>query len=177
MFKGVLFGLLVLLGLSTPANAQLVTLNINGTVTGSQTTVVCNSGSAPDCLTLNPGGTISEQFLRAFNFSINATSFVEGNNPFSTGDARIDGLWSGIVNNSGGFLTGQNISFIRESSSCRFGAIGCQYVTAGASTFNVVGNIPEPGTWATMLLGFFAVGMAMRKKAVRLHAVAELKAD
>ena len=171
MSKGVAFGFLALLGVATPLSAQVFNLSINGTVTGSQTTVVCNSSSAPDCLTTYPGGVLNEQFLEAFNVSLFTAYLVQGDNPFSWGDARASGLYSGIINNSGGYLTGQNLSFIQEDSSCRFGAVGCQYVIASASTFNVVGGIPEPGTWATMLLGFFLVGMAMRNKAARLVTV------
>ena len=63
MSKGVAFGFLALLGVATPLNAQVFSLSINGTVTGAQTTVVCNSASAADCLTTYPGGTLNEQFL------------------------------------------------------------------------------------------------------------------
>ncbi len=167
MFKVLVFGLLALLGVSAPVNAQVFTLSINGTVSGSQTTLVCNSGSAANCLTTYPGGSLTEPFLQAFDVPLFTTSLVQGDNPFSWGDPRANGLWSGTINNADGFLTGQNLSFIQEDSSCRFGAIGCQYVIASASTFNVIGGIPEPGTWATMLLGFFAVGMVMRKKSAR----------
>ena len=171
MSKGVAFGFLALLGVATPLNAQVFSLSINGTVTGAQTTVVCNSASAADCLTTYPGGTLNEQFLEAFNVSLFTTYLAQGANPFSWGDPRASGLWSGTINNADGYLTGQNLSFIHEDSGCRFGAVGCEYVIARASTFNVVGGIPEPGTWATMLLGFFLVGMVMRTKPARLPAV------
>ena len=167
MFKWVAFGILAPLGFSAPLRAQMVTLSINGTVTGSQTTVVCSASSAPGCLTANPGGVVTEEFLRAFNVSLNPTSLVQGDNSFAWGDPRASGLWSGIITNSDGFLTGRNLSFIQEGSGCRFGAVGCQYVIASASAFNVVGGIPEPGTWATMLLGFLAMGMVLRRKPTR----------
>lgn len=164
MSKGVAFVFLALLGASAPLSAQLSHLTINGTVTGTQTTVLCDSGSAADCLTTYPGGTLSDQFLAAFDFPLVTTNLVQGDNPFTLGNPRASGFWSGTITNSDGYLTGQNLSFIRESSSCQFGAIGCQVVVASAATFNVVGGIPEPGTWATMLLGFFLLGSVMRKR-------------
>lgn len=167
MSKGVAFVFFALLCASTPLSAQLSTLTINGTVTGTQSTVFCDSGSAPDCLTTYPGGMLSEQFLAAFDFPLVTTNLVQGDNPFTLGHPRASGFWSGTITNSNGYLTGQNLSFLRESSSCQFGAIGCQVVVASAATFNVVGGIPEPGTWATMLLGFFLLGSAMRTKLTR----------
>ena len=35
----------------------------------------------------------------------------------------------------------------------------------GAATVNFVANVPEPATWAMMIIGFGAVGAAMRRKA------------
>ncbi len=67
MFKGVVFGLLALLGVWAPLNAQVLTLSINGTVTGTQSTVICGSGSAPDCLAMNPSGALNAEFFNAFN--------------------------------------------------------------------------------------------------------------
>ena len=166
MFKGVAFVFLGLIAVSTPLKAQLLNLSINGTVTGAQTTVQCNFASAPGCLATYPGGTLSEQFLAVFNFSLPPANLGQGANPFTYGNPRSSGLWSGTIVNTNGFLTGQDLSFIREDSSCMFGAVGCRVVLASATTFNVVGGIPEPGTWATMLLGFFLVGSVLRKQAV-----------
>ena len=166
MSKGVVFVFLALLGVSTPLSAQSLTLSINGAVTGTQTTVQCSSASTPNCLATYPGGTLSEQFLTAFNFSLPPANLGQGANPFTYGNPRSSGLWSGTIINSNGFLTGQDLSFIREDSSCMFGAVGCRVVLASATAFNVVGGIPEPGTWATMLLGFFLVGSVLRKQAV-----------
>ena len=164
MFKGVVFVFLALLGVSTPLKAQLLNLSINGTVTGTQTTVQCNFASAPDCLATYPGGTLSQQFLAAFNFGLPSAVLGEGANAFTYGNPRANGLWSGTIVNSNGYLTGQDLSFIPEDASCMFGALGCRVVLASSATFNVVGGIPEPGTWATMLLGFFLVGSVLRKK-------------
>lgn len=167
MFKSVVFVFFALLGVSAPLNAQLLTLSINGTVTGTQTTVQCNSASAPDCLAAYPGGTLSQQFFTAFNFSLPPANLGQGANPFSYGNPHSSGLWIGTIFNTNGLLTGQDLSFIREDSSCMFGAVGCRVVLASAATFNVIGGIPEPGTWATMLLGFFIVGSVLRKKSLR----------
>ena len=175
MFKSVVFVFLALLGVSTPLNAQLINLSINGTVTGTQSTVQCNVASTPDCLAIYPGGTLSEQFLAAFNFSLPPANLGQGTNPFTYGNPRSAGLWSGIIVNSNGYLTGQDLSFIREDSSCMFGAVGCRVVLASAATFNVVGGIPEPGTWATMLLGFFLIGAVMRHQPLALRTCIIIK--
>jgi len=167
MFRGFALVFLALLGVSSPLEAQVFSLSINGTVTGTQATVVCNSASGPSCLSTFPSGSSNEQFLSAFDFFLPPTNLAQGDTAFTFGNPRASGLWSGTISNMNGLLTGQNLSFIREDSSCQFGAIGCRVVIASAATFNVVGGIPEPGTWATMLLGFFLLGSVLRHKPPR----------
>lgn len=102
--------------------------------------------------------------MKAFDFSLAPTHLSEGDTEFSWGNPHSTGLWSGTINNSAGFLTGRNLSFALQDANCRFGTVGCQFTFANAATFNVAGGVPEPGTWVTMLLGFLAVGTALRNK-------------
>ena len=173
MTKGVCL-LFLLIGMASPASAQLVQLSINGTVAGTQSTVQCNSSSAPACLTTYPGGALTDPFLATFDFALTPVNLLQGANAFTYGNPRANGFWSGTITNSNGYLTGQDLSFVREDSSCMFGAVGCRFVVASAATFNVVGGIPEPGTWATMLLGFFLLGSVLRRSPARGHVAAGL---
>ena len=173
MFKGATLGLLALIGAATPASAQMFSLSINGVVSGTQSTVVCAPSANPACLQANPGGAVNEQFVRAFDVPLYTGFLAEGANLFDWGNDYTTGRWRGTITNSAGFLTGQNLIFTRLDPSCRTGSVGCQYVSASASIFNVAGGVPEPGTWATMLLGFALAGMALQKNARRLRLVTQ----
>jgi hypothetical protein len=163
MIKAAALFIVALAGAWTPLNAQVFNLSINGTVTGFQSTVMCGLGSTPTCFTTYPGGVVTEDFVKAFDLQLYPSQLPEGDAAFSWGDPRSSGLWAGTITNSGGFLTGHDLSFSYETASCRAGGPGCQFAFATASTFNVLGGIPEPGTWATMLLGFLGIGLAMRR--------------
>jgi hypothetical protein len=163
MIKAAALGIVGLVVAWTPLNAQVFNLSINGTVTGFQSTVMCGLGSTPTCFTTYPGGVVTEDFLKAFDLQLYPSPLLEGDTAFSWGDLRSSGLWAGTINNSGGYLTGRDLSFSYETANCRVGGPGCQFAFATASTFDVLGGIPEPGTWATMLLGFFGIGLVIRK--------------
>ena len=49
--------------------------------------------------------------------------------------------------------------------------IGFDNITLGSATPGA-GAVPEPGTWAMMLIGFGAVGFAMRRRRRTLDAQA-----
>ncbi|WP_379553683.1 PEPxxWA-CTERM sorting domain-containing protein [Qipengyuania sp. DGS5-3] len=65
-------------------------------------------------------------------------------------------LFWGITDTANPFTT---VSFA-QSGSDRF---GFDDLTIG-DVSQVTGGVPEPGTWAMMLLGFFGLGAAMRRK-------------
>lgn len=172
MFKTAFLGASALLGAWSPLSAQVFSISINGAVAGSQTTVMCSSGSGPTCLANNPSGVVTDDFAKAFDFSLFTTDLAQGDNAFSYGFVRSSGYWNGIINNSGGVLTGRDLTFSIEDPTCRFGAVGCKFAFASASSFGVIGGVPEPTTWATMLLGFLAVGLAVRKNPRRARSLA-----
>lgn len=79
-------------------------------------------------------------------FTVNNT--IDGNNGSL--------LFWGITDTANPFTT---VSFA-QSGSDRF---GFDDLTIG-DVSQVTGGVPEPGTWAMMLLGFFGLGAAMRRK-------------
>ena len=153
-----------LLGLGSPADAATVyNVSINGAVLGTKSTIMCNSESPLSCLSSYPGGVASEAYSSDFSVALFPMTLSQGDNSFSWGHPRASGSWSGIINNNNGYLTGRNLSFFQEDSGVRFGIVGQSWISASAGTFNVVGGIPEPRTWALMLIGFLAVGTALRQ--------------
>ena len=72
-----------------------------------------------------------------------------------------------------GYVSGSLLSGNATWSGQSFASLGLtpgQYVYGGAQLDSViiniggVGGVPEPATWATMLLGFAAVGFVLRRK-------------
>jgi hypothetical protein len=55
-----------------------------------------------------------------------------------------------------------NLFYSVESGDVSRGVIGSSFVNASARSFAVTA-VPEPTTWALMLLGFLAVGSALRQ--------------
>lgn len=160
---GILASCLLSLAPTHASAAIFANVGIFGTVTGTKTTILCNSGSPLSCLSENPGGIANTPYINDFSVFLGTMNLAQGDNDFSWGHPRVSGSWSGIINNDDGYLTGRNLQFAYEDSNARFGAIGSSYIFASASTFNVVGGIPEPATWALMLMGFLAVGTALRQ--------------
>ena len=155
---------LVALGVSFPARATVfLNVSVNGTLTGTTTTVMCNPGSPVDCLASFPGGVMTAPFNERFSLSLGMLELDEGDNDFSFGNPFSTGLYDGIINDAGGVLTGRNLQFSLADSSCRFGTVGCRSVFASASTVDVSGGVPEPSTWLLMLLGFGVTGFALRR--------------
>jgi len=159
---------------AAPASAvEVFNVGAFGTLTGSTYTIVCVSGSPPGCSGGGPGGQRVDPFVSSFSFSLYTSPLAEGDNPFSYGFEFGAGFYTGIINNSGGTLTGRDLIFTRvDGGSCRQFLIGCQSVSATATTFNVTGGVPEPSTWAMMLMGFGAVGYSLRRRR-KLGAMAQ----
>lgn len=164
-----LFLAAALLTFAVPASAQVSpAISINGTLTITRTTILCTSSSALDCLFVNPGGQLVQTLTRPFNLGL--TSFdivsplVEGDNFFAANNNATRTNYVGFINNSAGFLTGRDLQFTSQSCSGAFQGVGCFFETGAAASFNVVGGVPEPTTWAMMLMGFAAIGFSMRRR-------------
>ena len=152
--------------IAAPASAtQFFDVRITGNMLGTTSTVRCNSGSAAGCLATYPGGSSSDIFSRPFTWALGAMNLVEGDNAFSYGSSFGPGLYSGTIINHGGILTGRDLQFVFADNSCRSGAIGCRNIQASSTSFAVLeAAVPEPATWAMMLLGFGAIGFQLRRR-------------
>ena len=106
--------------------------------------------------------------LSAVSFFMNSTTEGE---TWSIYGSNVDGtlgllLFSGndeLQHLLPSFGTYRYYSFLESGSS------GGRNVLLGKLTANVIGSpfgaVPEPATWAMMLVGFFGIGMSMRRKA------------
>lgn len=159
-----LLGAVAICAMHMPAGAQIFIspLGISGAVSGTRYTTLCTSSSPPECLVNNSGALLVEPISFSFNHVLFSQSLIEGDNFFSQLVAsRTE--YSGIINNSGGILTGRDLNYFRDSGAgCM--SVGCFSEIGHANTFFVTGGIPEPTTWAMMLMGFAAIGVSMRRR-------------
>lgn len=154
-----------LFGMASQASAALTQLSISGTVSGTQSTIACGIGSPISCYTSNPGGTRDQAYSANFLQTILPLDLREGDNVFNYGALSGIGYYSGTINFSNGVLTGRDLTYSYENPGVRTVTVGSSYVRATASTFSVaaITAVPEPGTWALMLLGFGVVGASLRR--------------
>lgn len=152
-----------LLGMATPASAQQL-LNLSGMLQGSQVTIVCAIGDAT-CTSANGGTTATSSYEREFLQTLFVMNLAPGDNTFTTGSLTGIGLFSGTINNNNGVLTGRDLFYSYRDPGVPTGVLGSRTITATASSFAVsaVAPVPEPGTWAMMLLGFLGLGTALRR--------------
>ena len=151
---------------AAPASAtQYFDVHVTGNLTGTTSTVQCNAGSSAACLSTYPGGWSTESFVSSFSLMLGVMDLVEGNNAFTYGAAFGPGLYSGTIFNNGGILTGRDLTFSYADASCRTGALGCRNIVASSASFSVLqAAVPEPATWAMMLIGFGAIGVQLRRR-------------
>jgi hypothetical protein len=146
---------------ATPVSAAFQVESISATLTITRDTLIC----LPTVLTPTcpEGFTRREVFEQPFSASGSFSLAIEqeGDTPLSQQRGDI-GVF-GTINNIGGILTGRDLT-VSFRSTCRFGPnIGCVEQVGRASTFAVVGGIPEPSAWMLMLFGFGAIGYALRR--------------
>ncbi len=88
--------------------------------------------------------------------------YDSGNNLLEYIALNSNGAGIGLGSDYYGFTRATaDISYVKFSNS-NIGARNLSYV--GPTIGEVVGAVPEPGTWAMMLIGFGAIGLAMRRK-------------
>lgn len=101
-------------------------------------------------------------------------------------DVSVDGLtWlsvgsvggsiSGVDLDAFGFGPASQFSYVRLTDDPNEGAtsgatVGADIDAVGAITTRLVSPVPEPGTWAMMLLGFGAIGWTLRRRGVPITA-------
>lgn len=146
------------LGAATPVSAAVLPYTLSGTITGTQTTVVCDlNPNEPACLVNSP-------FTQSFAFTL-SLDLIPGLNPFETGSPYSGfGAFAGTILNENGSLSGLDMSFGQSSCGPGVPGIGCFTRVGSAPTFIVQPgvDVPEPATWLLMLLGFGVLGTTMR---------------
>jgi hypothetical protein len=93
-----------------------------------------------------------------------ASVFGSNNLFYVTGPSFLDGSGLGFTTAAG---TGVNLFFQDSASSFRVNTVNpftTSFASANATVAQVSSAVPEPTTWAMMLVGFGAVGFAMRRK-------------
>jgi hypothetical protein len=154
--------------IATPVSAAFQVESISATLTITRDTLIC----LPTVLTPTcpEGFTRREVFEEPFSASGSFFLAIEQEGDTLLSQQRGDIGVFGTINNNGGILTGRDLT-VSFRSTCRFGpSIGCVEQVGRASTFAVVGGIPEPGTWMLMLFGFGAIGSALRRNRKRWYA-------
>lgn len=133
------------------------TLNGNGQITTS------------DASFINPLNGYTAQNITGITGTFNGSAitglaalFGANNLYYLTGPFFVDG-------NGLGFTTAADVSanlFVTNDTSYRVNTMGAGLLTGGvtAKSSAVAAAVPEPATWAMMLLGFGAVGFGMRRR-------------
>ena len=148
---------------SVPANAQA----LNFTLSGARNATFTLSSSTPNSFTTN--AVVGDQIFFNNVAGIFGGSAGTGNISFGTNTIADLNIQSSNLDFTQ--LFGSAILFTGSPSSPTF-ALGTFNLsggfTSGASTLTIsqaaVAAVPEPGTWAMMLLGFGAVGFAVRRR-------------
>lgn len=112
--------------------------------------------------------------LLGINFEIGTTVFTTANTGLEYGGNNvalgqsyyIGGLAfspTGISSNTNDFLLHFN-PYTRTAGAFYYSTVGLNEIPSGTATLAIATAVPEPATWAMMLLGFGAVGIAMRRR-------------
>jgi hypothetical protein len=173
MFRPKLAAFLIagsLFGFSAPASAVVVydiTFNNNPGVTGVLT---LNDPTASTNYTGASLAALIQSFSVTFPIPAPSTTFNLGNGAFTALNFNASDNLTGVL---GSFIIGSG----NQAASLSFTAtLAYAYDAAGAGPSNTtsgivvtqVAAVPEPSTWAMMILGFFGVGfMAYRRKGAR----------
>lgn len=138
-------------GADTPDWSSLYALSFSGPGTGAIVNVW--GSSLTNYVNLNFGGLAADQVI--FNFLEADTVALNGMNV--KGSILAPGA---LVKIQGGAVEGAVISDGFSSAGAKIGGTNFTGVVPGVSP----GAVPEPATWALMLLGFAAIGAAVRRR-------------
>lgn len=161
-------GLLTASCFAQPANAAVLDLSFSTTLQPGHTAVsatdlqaTVNGSSVVTALTgeIDLGGTDYSVSLLAPHFY-----FGFNDNVLTTASPHVDGSGLAFIADSIGFILFNNSGVITLSNDSGFPFI----FPSGAATVTVTAAVPEPTTWAMMILGFCSLGfMAYRRKTNR----------
>lgn len=172
MFKALLYsGTLALLA-PLPAQAATLLESYNFSVSGGTGPIASQSGS----FQVVYDDVADTRSLLSVTFSIEGTSFNLANTglqyPFGANRLLIGGISNGLASSSSNtpdfglafnVLTLGSAAFVYSTSTTPNGATGSGVVVTRTTTpFSAA--VPEPSTWAMMLIGFGAIGASMRHR-------------
>lgn len=151
--------------------AKAVTFEISGTATGTISgTEACDS-EVGFCWVSRPwvlpfSLTLDESFMSLYQDGVTRE--------FWLGPSFNAGFWNGTFRDLGGNLyQGIYAAFSQHKVGCGLELRPDCSFYASTSEFSVVDAdipaVPEPATWALMLIGFGAIAWAMRKAPLRNH--------
>lgn len=180
MFKFVLAASAASMALvAAPALAATpVSINYTGTISGVNTTF-----NAPYSESVQFTGFSTEEDFAEGDVTITDFSAIFGNNVnnYGTALATFNGSLFNVIAGSGSNSinitfdispvvrsgTAFNTNYNATLSGSSVGAFGSATITGGTGILRGVSPaVPEPGTWALMLLGFGAIGVSMRRRQV-----------
>ncbi len=191
-FRGATWGLVLGTALALQAPAAAVSIAFSGTAMNQGPPAAPDATCAPLPLRVafGPAGTSGQSNFGAFTYS--QSHCTAGPGPYGGGafqflfaNDMFSGSYSGTLSPTGtqGLLN-NSISYVIQQGTGRFlGASGTINGTGTLdarlamplATLNLNGVIntavPEPSTWAMVILGFGAVGSAMRRSATRAKLV------
>ncbi|WP_114226517.1 MULTISPECIES: PEPxxWA-CTERM sorting domain-containing protein [Sphingomonas] len=188
---GLLLAASALFAVPTAANATVVFDVVNGV--SSTQAIAFTAGSASTAVTLSGYDVPSfSSFTNIYLYAAGSTTNLLGTHfsftPAACGSLanEFGGSTTGTNNLSfGGTCTGSYDSFAQTIATiagasytlgfnANFSGGGESAGNAGlrADVSNAVAAVPEPGTWALMILGFGAVGYGMRRRRATTTSVA-----
>jgi hypothetical protein len=159
---GVTFTSQELMGINVDANGQASISAVDGRL--GSLAFVLDGGSTFARALFNlapvPGNQLNEATLVTFSYlNADGTTGTQTTGLTNLGLSTNGNNWLGISGNAGERFTG--ISFATNNSTVA-GVDSFQQLRLGG-----VSAVPEPTTWAMMLIGFGAVGYSMRKRPSR----------
>jgi hypothetical protein len=156
--------------------ATPVSINYTGTISGMNTTFNVAYNENVQFTGFSTEEDFADGDITITDFS---AIYAGVTNNYGTGVATFNGSLFNVIAGSGANLiniafdispvvrsgTQFNTAYNATLSGSSVGAFGSATITGGSGTLRGVSPaIPEPGTWALMLLGFGAVGVSMRRR-------------
>ena len=155
------------IGLTTPANAAQYVFGVptagqvtSGVITTSDRTFVSNGFNAQTITGIT--GTFNGSSIT----SLIAGLFGSNNIYYTSGPSFVDGSGLGFGTAAGNSV---NLFYQSSASSYRINTLnpfGSTFVSASSSQV-AAAAVPEPATWAMMLVGFAGIGLAARRRSRR----------
>ncbi len=152
------------LAIAAPASA---TTPINYSVTGADAT---------GTFTLNFDSSTSSYSLTSLDL-IASTPFTQANSALFEKNSTLFSIGNGAVDGTHSFVLFFNPALTSQTQTITYadaGENGLQNGNVTISQVSPTSGVPEPATWAMMLLGFGGIGVAMRRSKRRSRALMQI---